>query len=85
MADWRALVEDLGYSDVRTLLNSGNVIFTAQEDSVVNSVTRIKEAVSTRLGVSAKVLVLTAANLATIVDNNQLGEVANDPYTRTFG
>lgn len=85
MADWRALVEDLGYSDVRTLLNSGNVIFTAQEDSVVNSVTRIKEALSTRLGVSAKVLVLTAANLATIVDNNQLGEVANDPYTRTFG
>jgi uncharacterized protein (DUF1697 family) len=25
MADLRALVEDLGYSDVRTLLNSGNI------------------------------------------------------------
>ena len=29
MADLRALVEDLGYCDVRTLLNSGNVVFTA--------------------------------------------------------
>jgi uncharacterized protein (DUF1697 family) len=28
MADLRALVEGLGYGDVRTLLNSGNVVFT---------------------------------------------------------
>ncbi len=28
MADLRALVEGLGYRDVRTLLNSGNVVFT---------------------------------------------------------
>jgi uncharacterized protein (DUF1697 family) len=29
MADLRALLEELGYADVRTLLNSGNVVFTA--------------------------------------------------------
>ena len=29
MADLRALVEELGYGDVRTLRNSGNVLFTA--------------------------------------------------------
>src|SRR4051794_32869155 len=29
MADLRAALEDLGYTDVRTLLNSGNVVFTA--------------------------------------------------------
>ena len=29
MADLRALVADLGYRDVGTLLNSGNVVFTA--------------------------------------------------------
>jgi uncharacterized protein (DUF1697 family) len=28
MADLRALVESLGCSDVRTLLNSGNIVFT---------------------------------------------------------
>jgi len=27
MADLRAVVTDLGYRDVRTLLNSGNVVF----------------------------------------------------------
>ena len=29
MADLRTLVEGLGYTDVRTLLNSGNVVFTS--------------------------------------------------------
>jgi uncharacterized protein (DUF1697 family) len=29
MADLRALVESLGYGEVKTLLNSGNVVFTA--------------------------------------------------------
>ena len=29
MADLRALIEGLGFSEVRTLLNSGNVVFDA--------------------------------------------------------
>jgi uncharacterized protein (DUF1697 family) len=79
MADLSALFEDLGYSDVRTLLNSGNIVFTAPGDSAVNSAARIEEALSTRLGVSAKVLVLTAGELATVVDDNPLGKIASDP------
>lgn len=79
MADLRALVEDLGYRDVHTLLNSGNVVFTAPDDSELKSAARIEEALSTRLGVSAKVLVLTAVELATIVDDNPLSEDDRDP------
>jgi len=30
MADLRALIEGLGYTDVRTLLNSGNVVFSSE-------------------------------------------------------
>jgi uncharacterized protein (DUF1697 family) len=35
MAELRAMVEELGYRAVSTLLNSGNVVFTAQELSEV--------------------------------------------------
>ena len=83
MANLRALVEDLGYSDVRTLLNSGNIVFTAAGDAAVNaavnSATRIEEALSTQLGVSAKVFVITAEELATVVDDNPLSEFTSDP------
>ncbi|HZW81825.1 MAG TPA: DUF1697 domain-containing protein, partial [Candidatus Deferrimicrobium sp.] len=60
MAELRALVEDLGYSDVRTLLNSGNIVFAAPGTDKLDSAARIEETLSSRLGVSARVIVLTA-------------------------
>lgn len=79
MADLRALVEGLGYGDVRTLLNSGNVVFTAPGVAPGAAAARIEEALVARLGVSSRVTVLTAAELAAAVTENPLLEVANDP------
>ena len=45
MADLRALVEGLGYGDVSTLLNSGNVVFTVPAKAAKTSpATRIEQA-----------------------------------------
>ncbi len=79
MADLRALIEDLGYGRVRTLLNSGNVVFTARGQSTVRIGSRIEAGLIRRLGVSARVAVLTGAELAVIVAENPLGEMAHDP------
>lgn len=79
MADLRALVEDLGYGDVRTLLNSGNVVFTVPAKSKGAAAARMEEALTAKLGVSARFQVLSAAELATVVAENPLGEVADDP------
>ena len=83
MADLRALIEELGYSDVRTLLNSGNVVFTAPGVKPGDAAARIEEALPKRTGVSSRITVLTAEELAAVVDENPLLEVANDP-TRLF-
>jgi uncharacterized protein (DUF1697 family) len=79
MADLRTLVEDLGYGDVRTLLNSGNVIFTAPRTVPRDAAARIEKALANGLGVAARVTVLSAADLAAAVTDNPLLEVANDP------
>lgn len=79
MADLRALIEDLGYGDVHTLLNSGNVVFSATAATGVNAAARIEESLATKLGVAARVTLLTAAELAGIVAENPLLAVANDP------
>jgi uncharacterized protein (DUF1697 family) len=78
MADLRALVESLGFSDVRTLLNSGNVVFTAPGPVPRDAAARIEKALPARLGVPARVTVLTAAELATAVRGNPLLDVAVD-------
>lgn len=79
MGDLRAVVEELGYRDVRTLLNSGNVVFTTPDASRSDSGPRIEKAMATRLGVSARVTVLTAEELATIVGENPLLRFADEP------
>jgi len=80
MADLRALVESLGYRDVRTLLNSGNVVFTVRRAEQPQKIAeRIERAIEKRLGMSARVTVLTAAELAEVIAENPLGSVAADP------
>jgi uncharacterized protein (DUF1697 family) len=79
MADLRALVESLGYTDVRTLLNSGNVVFTGPRASPGDAAARIEKAIATRLGVAARVTVLTAAEIAAAATDNPLLGVADDP------
>lgn len=78
MADLRALVEGLGYRDVGTLLNSGNVVFTVPGARKGDHAARIEKAMTAKLGVSARVTVLTAAELAAIADENPLLEHATD-------
>jgi uncharacterized protein (DUF1697 family) len=79
MADQRALVEALGYGDVRTLLNSGNVVFTAPRTTADAAAARIEQALLARLGVASRVTVLSSATLAAVVAENPLLDVADDP------
>jgi uncharacterized protein (DUF1697 family) len=79
MADLRALVEDLGYGDVRTLLNSGNVVFTAPGVPPDAAAARIEGALAKKTGVSARVTALTSKELATVISENPLTEVADNP------
>ncbi len=78
MADLRALLEGLGYAAVRTLLNSGNVVFAA-EDSPSDAARRIERAIQEKLTVTSRVMVVTAADLAVIARNNSLQDAADNP------
>lgn len=79
MADLRKLVEALGYGDVRTLLNSGNVVFTASKEKPADTATCIEKAIATRLGVSTRVTVLMGKDVVAAVRDNPLASVADNP------
>lgn len=79
MADLRALLQGLGCTDVRTLLNSGNAVFSAPAQPPAALARRIEAALLATLGVQAAVVVKTAADLAAVVAGNPLGAVATDP------
>jgi uncharacterized protein (DUF1697 family) len=83
MADLRALFAGLGYRDVRTLLNSGNVVFSGSAASTQAMASRIEKVIPSKLGLSARVTVLTAAELASVVADNPLLDVAGN-HSRLF-
>jgi uncharacterized protein (DUF1697 family) len=78
MADLRALVEELGFRDVRTLLNSGNVVFHGARVAPVKAAARIETAIEKQLGITSRVTVLDVDTLATVIAENPLGPVATD-------
>lgn len=73
MADWRALMAELGYTRVSTLLNSGNAVFhAAGSGSTKKHAQAIAEGLLARLQVEVPVIVKSARELAAIVDGNSL-------------
>ena len=81
MADLRALLEDLGYADVRTHLQSGNAVLTTG-DSAAKVARAIEGGIAERMGLDVVVTVRTAAQMAKIVAADRLGDVADDPAKR---
>ena len=79
MADLKKLVEGLGYRDVRTVLNSGNVVFASASGDGRTAGVRIERALADDLGVSARVTIVTDAELATIVADNPFAKIATNP------
>lgn len=69
MADLRALLKGFGWSDVKTLLNSGNVVYRTAV-SPAEAGRSIEEGIATRLGVSARVVVITAEELRQAAEEN---------------
>jgi uncharacterized protein (DUF1697 family) len=76
MADLRALVGELGYTDVSTYIQSGNVLFTADPSGDCDEMAAaLTAAIATRLGVTSPVVVVSREELARIhADNPFPGE-----------
>jgi uncharacterized protein (DUF1697 family) len=78
MADLREVFSNLSFANVRTLLNSGNVVFDAPRPSAPKLAADIEKAIAARFGFDARVVVITAAALDKIIDENPLLHVAKD-------
>jgi uncharacterized protein (DUF1697 family) len=79
MAELRALLETLGFTDVRTLLNSGNALFAGAKAPPSSHAGRIRVALAGKLGVDVPVIVKSAADIAAIEEGNGLLSIVSNP------
>jgi len=78
MADLRKLLVELGYRDVRSVLNSGNLVFAAAGIDPGAAAAAIEEQMVLKLGVAARVMVLSSEELAAVLAENTLLAQATD-------
>jgi uncharacterized protein (DUF1697 family) len=75
MSDLRELVGELGHTNVRTLLQSGNVIL---DSASAPSAGALDAAIHARTGVRSRVVVLSLASFAAVAAANPLLDVGDD-------
>ncbi|PWU43435.1 hypothetical protein DLE60_24325 [Micromonospora globispora] len=79
MADLRRLVTDLGHEDVKTYLQSGNVVFTSTATDTAKLARGIERAIADELGMTVPVLVRSGAELAEVMAASPYAKKQDDP------
>ena len=78
MADLKAQFEALGHANVRTYIQTGNVLFEAPEESTSQLAERAEQQLRAGLGYAGRVFVLTPQQLADADANNPFAPEASD-------
>ena len=71
MADLRAVFESLGFDDVRTYIQSGNVVFGS---SKTVDAAAVEKRIAAEMGVEPTVLLRTAKEMATVAEGNPFAD-----------
>jgi uncharacterized protein (DUF1697 family) len=78
MAELRELFTDAGFADVRTYVQSGNVVLTS-DVAAAELEQRTERLIAERFGFEVPVVSRTRDELARVVERNPLRDVAEDP------
>lgn len=70
MVDLKKLMTDLGFTGVKTYIQSGNILFEVADQTSEALSNQIKEAIATRFGFEVSVVVLNGAELEEAANQN---------------
>lgn len=78
MAEFRRVLEEAGFAEVRTLLNSGNAVFAGSGRSSASHARTFADALARELGLSVAVVVRSAREFDAAIAGNPLAVAAQD-------
>jgi uncharacterized protein (DUF1697 family) len=85
MKDLAEILRGLGFEDVRTFLNSGNVVFRSQTGAAKTAAPRIERALLDQLGVASNVMVFSAAAMTAAVGSMPFDMTGRSPSRMLVG
>ncbi|MCU4174077.1 DUF1697 domain-containing protein [Carboxylicivirga sp. N1Y90] len=83
MADLKELFKNMGYSDISTYIQSGNVVFSStKKESNVNLADKIEKAILKKFGFEVPVMVRTAQEFKSLLESNPYYKNASSDVDR---
>jgi len=79
MAELRDFFEQLGFADVASYVQSGNVVFSSTHTDAIALTNMLQDAFEKRWGFHSRIMVRDAAWFARLVADNPYPEIAEDP------
>ena len=73
MADLKACFENIGFTDVVTYIQSGNVLFKSAEKDKVKLINKIEKVLSERFNYKSRIVTVTHKQLKKVVEGAQRG------------
>lgn len=84
MADLRHLLGEMGFQEVKTLLASGNVIFTAPDEQLPEIAKNIRQQLVNFFSFDVPVIVLPGRQISGMVQKEPFKEIVVTPKTRRY-
>lgn len=84
MAELRQVFEELGFTQVKTLLASGNVLFNCAEEEPAALTQRIEQKLLQAFGHEIGVILRSRAEIQALVDADPFREITVTPQTRLY-
>jgi uncharacterized protein (DUF1697 family) len=84
MDELRTMFESMGFQRVRTLVNSGNVLFETRAEATSALVKRIEQELKRTFGHEIAVILRTIREIQDLVDSNPFKKVRVTPQTRLY-
>ncbi len=84
MAELRELYESLEFENVKTILNSGNVVFGAVKKTELSIVKEIEDAFQKKFGFESRTMIRAMTNLKKLVDTDPFRSVSVDKDVRLY-
>lgn len=84
MVELRKCFETVGFTAVKTLLNSGNVLFSSDANDIETLRKKIEECLEERFGFSIGTIVRPQQELQEMVEGNPFRKIEVTPQTRLY-
>lgn len=75
------ICEDIGFKDVKTYIQSGNIVFKSKADKLLHLTEQLTNAIQKKMGLKVPVIILTRSELEGIMQNNPFVQQPNKEHS----